>query len=249
MIVSGETQHERGKRVVNEALQALGGSKFLAVKDRVESGRAYSFYRDQLSGLSRATIYTRNLENALAGTLKQRERQAFGKDEDSAVVFSDGQGWEITFRGARPMPDDRIKRHAETTQKNILYILRHRLNEPGLFIQSQGSDIVDNQPVEIVDITDSNNETVTVYFHRSTKLPVRQMFYRRDAETKERIEEVTLFSKYRDVSGIQWPFTMLRQRNGEKIFEIFAESVEINRGLTDDLFTIGAKTKILKPSR
>jgi hypothetical protein len=36
-----ETAHERGKRVVNEALQALGGQAFLRVEDRVESGRAY----------------------------------------------------------------------------------------------------------------------------------------------------------------------------------------------------------------
>ena len=58
---SPETAEERGKRVVYEALQALGGDNFLHMNDRVESGRAYSFYRQQISGLSAAKIYTRYL--------------------------------------------------------------------------------------------------------------------------------------------------------------------------------------------
>ena len=36
---------ERGKRAIDETLAALGGDRFLAVQDRTESGRAYSFYR------------------------------------------------------------------------------------------------------------------------------------------------------------------------------------------------------------
>jgi hypothetical protein len=249
LTAAAETQAERGKRVVEEALAALGGDKFLSVKDRVESGRAYSFYREQLSGLAVARFYTQYLENPPEGQLAQRERQAFGKDEDSAVIFANGEGWEVTFRGARPLPEDRLRRYYESTKKNVFYILQHRMNEPGLIVESRGSDIVDNQPVEVVDFIDSNNEAVTVYFHRSTKLPVKQMFYRRDPQTKERFEEVTFFSKYRDVGGSQWPFTILRERDDEKIYQMFAEAVEVNTGLTDDLFTIGPKTPVLKPKR
>ena len=81
-------------------------------------------------------------------------------------------------------------------------------------------------------------------------MTVRQVFYRRDPETKERIEEVTLFTKWRDVGGgVQWPFNILRERNGEKIFEIFSDSVTINHNLSDDLFTLPANTKALKPER
>ena len=47
---AAETAQDRGKRVVNEALAALGGDAFLHMEDRVESGRAYSFYRGELAG-------------------------------------------------------------------------------------------------------------------------------------------------------------------------------------------------------
>jgi hypothetical protein len=39
----------RGKKVIDDAIAALGGKKFLEMQDRVETGRAYSFYRDNLS--------------------------------------------------------------------------------------------------------------------------------------------------------------------------------------------------------
>src|SRR5678815_2971505 len=53
------TINQGGRRVVNEALAALGGKAFLAMEDRVETGRAYSFFREELQGLDRATVYTR----------------------------------------------------------------------------------------------------------------------------------------------------------------------------------------------
>lgn len=246
-----ESKQERGKRVVGEALAALGGDRFLAMRDRVEAGRVYSFYREQLSGYSRAKVYSRYLVRPappLAGFFGVRERQAFGKDEDSAVVFSDdGRGWDITFRGARPLPSELLARFRDSTLRNVLYMLRMRLGEPGLIIEGQGADVVTNQAVEIVDFTDGENRTVTVFFHASTKLPVRQVYHRRDPVSKERNEEVTLFSKYRDVGGgVMWPFNIMRERNGEKIFEIFSESVTVNQDLKDDLFTLPANMKLLK---
>jgi hypothetical protein len=243
------SDEQKGKKVIDEALQALGGEKFLAMSDRIESGRAYSFYRDQLSGLSRATVYTRYLirpEPPIAGFVGVRERQAFGKDEDSAVVFADDKGYQITFRGAKPMPDEMLERFKDSTLRNVFYILRQRLGEPGLIFESRGADIMDNQPVEIVDIIDGDNRTVKVYFNQSTKLPVRQVYYRRHPQTRDRIEEVTLFSKYRDVgNGVQWPFAIRRERDGEKIFEIFSDKVTINNSLPDNTFTLPANMKIL----
>jgi hypothetical protein len=250
-LVGAETNAERGKRVVMEALAALGGDKFLAMQDRVETGRAYSFYREELAGLAFARIYTRYLQQPAANQLAVRERQSFGKKEELyAVLFMpDGAGWEVSFRGARPIAADRTARYRDSTIHNVFYILHSRLKEPGLTFDSQGADVIDNMPVEIVEIADSENRAVTVYFHRSTKLPVRQIFYRRDPKTRDRNEELTLFGKYRDVGGgVQWPFAIQRFRDREKVYEIFAESVTINQGLEDKLFELPIGIKKLKPS-
>ena len=246
-----ETAQERGKRVVEDALKGLGGANYLSMEDRVESGRAYSFYREQLQGLSRAKIYTRYLtrpEPPVAGFFGIRERETFGKSEDNAVLFNETGAWEVTFRGARPLTDERTKAYRESMLRNIFYIVRERLGEPGLTFLSQGADILENQPVEIVEISDADNRVVTVYFSQSTKLPVRQKFRRRNAISGDMDDEVTLFSKYRDVGGgVMWPFQILRERNGEKIFEIFSDAVTINQNLKDDLFMLPGNMKVLKP--
>jgi hypothetical protein len=247
-----QTKPDRGKSTIDETLAALGGDRFLAVQDRTESGRAYSFYHERLSGLSRATIYTRYVqrpEPPVPGTVWVRERQSFGKNERSgAVLFADGKGFQITFRGARPVSQETADRFQDSTLHNVFYILRQRLGEPGLAFDYRGTDMVDNRPVEIVDISDADNRTVTVYLDRFTKLPVRQLYVRRDPKTRDRFEEVTLFSKYRDVGGgVQWPYDIQRLRNDEKIFEMYSETVEINRGLAQSLFVLPPGIDILKP--
>ena len=110
LIARAETPEQRGKRVVDECLQALGGDRYLNMQNRVESGRAYSFYREKLSGLSIATIYTRYDSGVTdtAHNLAQHERDNYGKKEDYGTLFTDKEAWDITFRGARPLPDERF---------------------------------------------------------------------------------------------------------------------------------------------
>ncbi len=241
-----ETAAERGKRIVNEALQALGGDKFLSMEDRIEEGRAYSFYRSRLTGLSRARIYTRYLRAPGPDEIGQRERQVYGKDDTYYLLFLEDKGYSVTFRGAAPLPKERYDRWTRSTRNSILYILRNRLKEPGLIFEFRGTDVWQNTPVEVVDITDADNHVVSVMFHRTTKLPVRSTWVTRDPKTKERDQFTTLYTKFRDVGGgVMWPYNILSERNGDKVFEMFSESVTVNQGLTDDLFTLSAKTAIL----
>jgi hypothetical protein len=229
----------RARKVIDDAVAALGGDKFLKMEDRVESGRAYSFYNDQLTGLSIAKIYTRYItvaEGRSGQDLGVRERQAFGKGEDSATVFREDKAAELNWRGAKELPADQFEHYRNTTLNSVFYILRMRLHEPGLSFESRGLDVVDHFPVEVVEISDSENRVVTVYFHQSTKLPVKQKFTWRDPKTREPTEEITSYARYRETNGIQWPQEIMRQRNGEKIYQIFAETVAFNQNLTDDLF-------------
>ena len=147
----------------------------------------------------------------------------------------------------RPLPEETSVRYRDTTLHNVFYILRERLDEPGMVFEDRGSDIVDNQPVNILDITDSDNRTVTVYLHHLTKLPVRQVYFRRDPKTNERNEEVTIFGKYRDTGGgVIWPYDIQRLRNGFRIFQVYSESVEVNKSVSGNLFALPSGAPTLK---
>ena len=70
-----ETKQERGKRVVDEAVAALGGDKFLNMKDRVESGTRVFLLSRPAHRPSVAKIYTRYLETPAQNGIAVRERQ------------------------------------------------------------------------------------------------------------------------------------------------------------------------------
>jgi hypothetical protein len=252
-----ETRQERGKRVVMEALEALGGKAYLRMEDRIEYGRAFSLYNGQITGLSMAKIYTRYLAPA-PGQLGLRERDSYGKvnarsgdlEESNSVLFTEEGAWEITFRGTRPLEDERYRNYRDANLRNVLYILRQRLKEPGMSFYSQGTDFYEHRPVEVVDIADAENLTVTVQFDQLTKLPSRQTFRRRNEQYKDFDVEQTLFAKYRDVGGgVKWPGTIERDRNGSKIFQMYSESVKVNQSLTDNLFSLPVNAKMLPKAK
>src|SRR5437588_620339 len=122
MTFAAETAQQRGRRVVDEALEALGGKAYLAMEDRVESGRGYSFYREKLEGLSLLKIYTRYV-TPVPGKVSVRERQNFFKDESYAILFNETGGWEVTYRGARMLEQKRLDTFRDSTLHNVFYIL------------------------------------------------------------------------------------------------------------------------------
>ena len=115
----------RGKELMDAALKALGGGKFLQMKDRMETGRLYSFHYEQLSGMAKSKRYVRYLsgEDPLDGAKPAvRERQEMGKKYDYGYLFDENNAYSFTYRGIRPLNQETIDRYRETTRRNIFYI-------------------------------------------------------------------------------------------------------------------------------
>jgi hypothetical protein len=236
----------KGRQVIDQAIAALGGERFLHMHSRVASGRIYSFFHDEMNGYDVTTIYTAYLDNEPAKELRVHERELLGKKQDYSYLFLGDQGWDVTFRGARPLPDENWERYARTTRNDILYLLRFRRDEPGMLYDYVGSEVHISTHVEVVDVTDATGTTVRVFFDHNTSLPVRQSFSWLDPVTKQRNDEVTEFDKWRDAGGVQWPFTIERHRNGYKTYQIFANKVEIDQPLPPNIFALPPGAKVLK---
>jgi hypothetical protein len=236
---------KRGREIAEKSIFALGGDGFSQMRTRHETGRAYSFYLEQISGLSIAHIYTRYV--AEGTPIKLEQRQAFGKKQDDAVILTAASAWEVNFRGARPLGEERLKQFQETTLHDIFYILRERMNEPGVTFEHKGKDVVENAPVETLEIYDAENRNVTVWIHSSTFLPVKQRFKRWDAAINDRREEITRYTKYRESgNGVMWPHDVQRERDGLKILEMYADKVTVGEDFKPGMFELPPGVTVLK---
>ena len=242
--VRAQTMQEKGRKLIAEAQAALGGEKFMGMRDRIEEGRAYSYYRERLSGLDVARFETMYADAAKG--IKQRDKQVFGKKQDYFVIFGgDGKAWDVSYRGAKPMEEEQIKNWEEGVLRNAMYILRCRANDKDMIFERRGQEVFENQPVEIVDVTDGENREVAIYLHASTKLPVRGYYKRQNAKDKGWDEQDTRYAKYRLTQGVMWPWAITRSRNGERNLELYSNEVTINSGLPASNFEVGAGAKMV----
>ncbi|MGH9581687.1 MAG: hypothetical protein ACRD4O_01985, partial [Bryobacteraceae bacterium] len=192
---------DKARQVVDSAIAALGGERFLHMQTLIESGRVYSFFHDRISGFDRAHIYVEYLPEKPAKGLAVREREAFGKKQDYSYLFLPDQGWDITYRGARQIPRDKWDEYARNTENDILYVLRERHNEPGMTYYYVGRDTLLSSEVDVVDITDSRDRTIRVYFDRNTHFPIRETYKWFDPKLNYQNDEDTHYVNYRDAGG------------------------------------------------
>lgn len=244
-----QTRQEKGRDLVMRSLEALGGDAFLDIRTQNTTGRAYSFYRAQVGGLARITIYDRfepMQPDMPPDWLPVSRKEIYTEKGDYYALFQNGEGWEVTFQGARPLPEDVMQRYRLRVQRDFLYFLRYRLDEKGLYFYHPGMEIVDNTPTNAVEITDYDGETMTVYLRQSDGLPHQSLYLRRDPKTRIPYEEKTIWSKYRRASnGATLPWNVRRERDGEKTFEQFASSVEVNAKQPEDAYRLPPGIEIL----
>ena len=237
-----DSRQAQGKQLVLDSLQALGGDTFLKMRNLTQSGRAYSFYHRDLSGLAVFTRYEKYepmMAAAAADWLPVSRRDVYTEKGDYYALFKNGKGWEVTFHGARPLPQERIEQFRDSMHRNYFYFLRYRLNEPDMYFYYKGTEVINNVPTDAVDISDHDGESITVYLRMSDHLPIQQVYLRRDPKTRVPYEEKSIYSKYRGVDGVTLPWNIRQERDGDKTFEFYGNVAEINQPLNDALFDLG----------
>lgn len=240
-------QPDQGRQTIARVIQALGGDAFVHLQNRVVKGRIYSFFHDRMSGLDVATIYTQYLDSPPAKGVGIREREMLGKKQDYSYLFLEDQGFDVTFRGARPIPDESWDRYLRTTRNDIFYILRERQNEPGITYDYGGTETYLSAQVDVVDIIDAQNQTVRVFFDHNSMLPLHEEFSWLDPDTKQRNDESADFDKYRDCgNGVMLPYSIQRDRNGYKSYQMFASKIDVNQTLPPKVFELPPGAKLLK---
>lgn len=218
----------KAKSVIEQGIDALGGQMYLNIRDREQQGRTYGFHHGTPTG--GGGVFWGFSE------FPDKERVEFTKERDIAQVFVGDKGWEITYKGPRPVEQKDLDDYLRRRKFSLERVLRTWVNDPGVVMLFEGNAIAAQHPALQVTLVNAQNESVTLYFDVDSHLPIKKSFEWRDPVDKQKNLEEEVYENYRQVSGIMAPYNVTRYFNGDMSNQRFLNSVTINQGLDAAMF-------------
>lgn len=230
----------KAKAAVSQAIQALGGDAYLNIHDIEQQGRGYTFHHGQGSG---GDLFWSFYE------FPDKERVEYTKERDVARVFLGDKGYEITYRGVRPVEEKDMVEYARQRHYALDAILRKWVNDPTVMLLYEGNAIAAQHSAIQVALINSKDESVTLDFDAQTHLPVRKAFEWRDPVDRQKNLEEEIYDNYRQVSGVMVPYNVTRLFNGDMSRQRFLFSVTINQPLDEAMFNPNSGYNPNKPAK
>ena len=227
--VSAQDENARkAKTLIDQMIQALGGSAYLQVQTRKEEGRTYGFHHGQSTGAG--ALYWRFWK------WPDKDRVELTKRRDWVIIHNGEQGNEITFRGISPEDPEAHADYLRRLNYSLEWVLRKWLKEPGVALFYNGPSVAAQKQAEQVTVLNARNESVTLDIDYNTHLPIRKVFTWRDPADRQKNEEGEIYDNYKTVQGIATPLSVTRTKNGDMSNQRFLATVEYNQDLSDEMF-------------
>jgi len=218
----------KAKTLLDQMIEALGGNAYLNIEDVSQEGRTYGFHLGESEGVG--VVFWRFYK------FPDKDRVELTKKRDVVYVYRGDKGFEITYKGTRSDEPKSVADYLRRREYSLDWVIRKWLPQPGIALFYEGHTIAAQKDTEQVTITNSNNQSVTLYIDTSTHLPVKKSFSWRDATDKQRNVEDEIFDGYRPIQGVMTPFSVTRFYNGDMSSQRFLNSVSYNKGLSDSMF-------------
>ncbi|HUJ82908.1 MAG TPA: hypothetical protein VLW83_13560 [Candidatus Acidoferrales bacterium] len=228
-VLMPEQSAAKAKDLIQKAVQALGGSEYLAVRDATCSGRIGSFgHSGDLMGYEKFIDYSK---------LPDKDRSENLPKRNIIEIKNGDKGWVLDRGGVSEADEVSIAEFQEDIKTDIDNVLRDRWKEPGTILRYLGPDVVDLKEADWIEFVDNDNRSIRIAFAKATHLPLRKVLVTRDPGTRMRSETIEYYSNYHPIGGVIQPFQVTRERNGQKIYQAFIEECKFNTNPSDSLFT------------
>jgi hypothetical protein len=229
VVMMPEQSAAKAKQLIQQSIDALGGTAYLNVHDATCTGTFSNFgHSGDLNG------FTKFIDFEIP---PDKDRFENVPKHNIIQVYNGDKGWNLDRGGVSEASASDVAHQVEGGQTDLDNILRHRIHEKGMIFRYAGPDTVDRLEVDWVELVDSENRTIRIAISRSTHLPVRKTVDLRDPDSQMKTDEIEYYSNFHPLSGIETPFQISRDRNGMKIYQVFFDKCEYNTNLTDSFFT------------
>jgi hypothetical protein len=214
--------------LLNDMIRTLGGAAWLSVRAITSEGRSYAFYHGRPSGTG--TLFWRFWQ------YPDKERVELTKERDIIEIYNGDKAYETTYKGTVTQDQKDLDEYMRRRNHSLEWVVREWLPAKDTTILYSGTAMVERNLADQVTVLNGNNDSVIISIDQTSHLPVRVSYSFRDPVDRQFDEESVIFSNYKLIQGVQTPYIVVRNRNGEMSSQRFITSATYNGDLSPALF-------------
>ncbi|HEY2821508.1 MAG TPA: hypothetical protein VGJ06_10755 [Candidatus Acidoferrum sp.] len=224
-----EQSAAKGKQILQQLIDGLGGPTYLDIKDSDCEGRLARFgHNGEMTGYTNFKDFWR---------YPDANRTEYSKKGVIINLYVGDKGWTLDKSGVSALSDASVADFRDQAKRDIHNLLRRRLNEPGMAIRYGGADIADLRPVDWVDITDSEGHNFRLAVDKTTHLLVRSVVKSADKTNESPDVETNIYTNFQLMDGVRTAMQIAQDRNGRRSSQVFFSTCKYNSNLAPDLFS------------
>jgi hypothetical protein len=235
---SAAAESQKGHELLTQMVAALGGDAWLHRQDMVLSGRLATFYKGQPhEGSPGFEEYYRFQPFAERVILLSQFGIFIATDHrDVAEVFTPDAGYEITYKGKRPLPKKDVEDFQRRRAHSLEAIVHDWMQRPNLLVTYEGVDMVERRLADRVSLLTDDDQNATIALDIHTHLPLSITFQWHDPVYQDVNTDMIEYEDYHRIDGVQTPYTITNLHNGDMTSQRFVQTAAYNTHLPPDLF-------------
>jgi hypothetical protein len=208
-------------------IEALGGPAWIGVRTEREHVHIASFFQGNPSGEVADAVVSQKFPD--------KERVELDKGQ-VVQVFSGSNGWEITYKGKKNLPAEKVEDHGRWQAHSMRRVLDRWIGDPETVVLDEGTDQVERHLAEKFTLMNATHGAVTLDVDAVSHLPLRLSFEWRDPRFHDKNMDAVEFDNYHRIDGVATPFTVTRTHNGDIVQQQFVLRAAYNVDFQDSLF-------------
>jgi len=220
-----EAGAEQASQLLDKAVQTMGGAKRLASIDNTSIDGTTTIHSPQGAIDVKSSVLV-----VYPDKLRQEAILPFGK---IVTVVSPDAAFVVTPRGTQPLPDSQKQQVLKEIIHDPVTLLRAR-GQDGFQASVTGKDTVAGNAVALVTIKYKGETDTLAIDPESGRILAERYHGMGPGGVPGEIEK--LFSDFRKVDGLEFPFATSSTLNGESISSSVVDSMSINGEVADDAF-------------
>ena len=228
----------QARAVLNGMVQALGGEAWLNMKNQMLTGQIAAFFHGNPNpGTTQYFDYH---------AWPDHDRIEFTKHRDVVQLYIGREGWEVTYRGKRPLPKDQVDDFLRRRDHSVETAVKVWMKDPKTILMYQGQQLAERHLADQVTLISAENEAITILTDSQTHLPLQCSFQWRDPVYKDKNTEMEQYANYHTIDGFPTPLSISRLKNGELVRQYYIVKARYNQTLPPDFWDVDATARRIK---